>query len=78
MLPHPSASLMKGFFATRFVDAVDEQEAVRRAVDVVRQELMQVLSPEEARRTSITVDEIRVDPLLFDQYAPGRGFTWFP
>ncbi len=65
-----------GFFTTRFVEAVSEDDAVSRAIRLVEEELA---TRPECRRlpgSTITPVEVREDPADFDQYAPGRGFTW--
>ncbi len=65
-----------GFYATRFVEARDEEEAIALAIELVRRDLQGYgsVSPQEC---TLSPDEIWKDPVAFDRYAPGTGFTWY-
>ena len=69
---------MFGFFATRFVQAVDANEAEAKASALVREEFAPEISPSQSpwsmpRLTTDSVDEVEQLP---DN--TGAGATWFP
>jgi hypothetical protein len=74
--PSETVSPTTGFSATRFVEALNEADAMKLVLSLVRGELAQFdLDGSETCR--LTVDEVREDPAAFDRFAPGEGFTWF-
>lgn len=67
----------KAFFTTRFVEASDETEAQRQAMELVRIEIDNLICNEPHDPWSLSVTEIWEDPEQFDARAPGSGCTWF-
>jgi hypothetical protein len=70
---------MLGFFTTRWVDAHDPEDAIKKACDLVRNELRNRLlnspaNPPHLRVESVTEDEL--SKTIRGQV--GAGFTWYP
>jgi hypothetical protein len=65
-----------GFYATRFVEAPNEEEAIIGAFRIVEGELPEN-TIDTAGSSALEVDKVVIDPTGFDRYAPGYGFTFY-
>lgn len=65
-----------GFYTTRFIEADSPEEAGRRAVESVTQEVSAYHLPD--RPWSVTVEDVHEDEAGFEMHAPGAGFSWYP
>ncbi len=66
-----------GFFTTRFIEEFTSQEAERKAIEMVRQEMDTLLLNGPQDPWALSVEEIWEDPNLFDQHGPAAGCTWY-
>lgn len=66
-----------GFFTTRFVEAVDPDEAELKAVDLIRRELAAQVLNDRTDSPMMYLEEIRELQSFRGLRVPGTGFTWF-
>lgn len=66
-----------GFYTTRFVEAVSQEEAGEKAILIVRKELESFCSEPVDQSWNISVDMIS-DILHASEQEPGSGFVWYP
>jgi hypothetical protein len=64
-----------GFYTTRFVEADNANLAIEKATRIVSRELEGVVAFRED--STFEIESVEENSRLFDQYAPGRGFTFF-
>lgn len=64
-----------GFYATRFVEAPDNEGAVASALELLTGELSE--RKMYADSSSIEVVKVIEDASGYDRYAPGGGFTFY-
>lgn len=64
-----------GFYTTRFVEADSSEEAGRKAVETVTEEVSGYHRPD--RPWSVTVEDVLEDEAGFETHAPGAGFSWY-
>lgn len=64
-----------GFYATRFVEAPDEDAAVASTLTIITEELSDMKM--YADSSSIEAVKVVEDAAGYDQYAPGGGFTFY-
>ena len=64
-----------GFYTTRFVESETANEAIEKALEMVRKELEEIAVSNQ--NSNLTFDEIEEDEEAFDLYAPEAGFTFY-
>jgi hypothetical protein len=69
-----------GFFTTRWVEATDRNEAEKKAIDLVKQEVeeLDVLCNSPKDPPTFLVDKVREVDSFGDARVPGKGFALFP
>jgi hypothetical protein len=68
-----------GFYATRFVEAVDEKAAELEAVELIKRELKPLIGEQQVGEANPLMSLDRISKLQnLPATAPGSGFTWFP
>jgi hypothetical protein len=69
-----------GYFTTRYVEGIDEEEASQRALDLVSNELYSTgaLLNKRGDPPRMVVSNIDQINSFRGKAAPGRGFTFFP
>ena len=66
-----------GFFATRFVEAKDSEDAEIQTVNLIRDELKSVVLNDRSDPPMIYVEEIQEIKDFGDLLIPGSGCTWY-
>lgn len=64
-----------GFYTTRFVESETANEAIEKALELVRKELEEVAVSNQ--NSNLTFDKIEENEEAFDLYAPGSGFGFY-
>lgn len=69
-----------GFFATRWIEAGDEQEATAKAIDLVKKELdaLQAICNPADEQPTFSVESLREIESFENLVVPGKGFTFYP
>ena len=67
-----------GFFTTRFVEALDADDAETKVIEMLRVELKTMVQNEKSDSPMMFVDEMEELETFGEFEVPGRGFTWFP
>ncbi len=65
----------RGFYRVRFVEATSEEEAAAQVVEMLQAEVKTMYRDDYPR--TIEVEEVLEDPRRYDEFAPGKGFTWY-
>jgi len=65
-----------GFYATRFVEADDEEEATLAVFRIIEAECSEN-AVSSTSKSSLELNKIIVDEKGFDAHAPGSGFTFY-
>ena len=66
-----------GFFTTRYVEAIDEEEAKRKVIDLVKSEIGSYILNNPEDPPYIEFEENLEIESFMDSNVPGSGFTWF-
>lgn len=68
-----------GFYTTRYIEGHSEDEATKKALNLIREELKDkvVKNPAE-NQPEMFVEEIVELESFEDALVPGTGFTWHP
>lgn len=69
-----------GFFTTRWVEALKNDEAEKSAIELVKQELetMDVLCNSPQDPPTFSIDKVREIDSFDGFMVPGKGFSFFP
>lgn len=66
-----------GFFTTRFIEAENEQEAEKKALDLIRNELSGAVLNDRSNPPVMFTEEVIELDSFGDNLTPGSGFTWY-
>jgi hypothetical protein len=67
-----------GFFTTRFVEALDQDDAKGRVIEMLRVELKTLVQNKKSDSPMMFVEEIEELETFGKFKVPGAGFTWYP
>lgn len=66
-----------GFYTTRFIQAVDVEDAKKIALELIRAELKDAVVNEKDNPPLMFIDKADEILTFGDNLIPGSGFTWF-
>lgn len=66
-----------GFFTTRFIESKNSQDAEKKAIDLIKNELIDVILNGPSQPPVLYVEEIIEMQSFGVNPVPGTGFTWY-